>query len=321
MTDYTTDDTPLDPKQWRILTDQQRYALIDQFFITHYRLFPVFEEFERTAAQAREAETWLPYGLALLGESGVGKTAAVKHWMKTAPVYCDTSLPEEQKAYKYISLSAPTTPKALLAGMLRMLEDPSWNRGTTGNMARRLRCLLKIQAKRLVIFDNIHHFFGPGIDRELYVNVLEQLTLPNDIAVVFIGRLEAAETLLHTHSPLHRSIETVRFLRPFQWDKEHLATIRAFRQLLQMIDQQLPLDPSNLDDEAAAHSIYYATDGNPARIFELIRLAAKKAVRIRAESLTRRLLAEAYDELITSKKRETQKEQVNPFSVPGFQET
>ena len=132
MTDYTTDDTPLDPKQRRILTDQQRYALIDQFFITHYRLFPVFEEFERMAAQAREAETWIPYGLALLGESGVGKTAAVQHWMKTAPMYRDTSLPEEQKAYMYISLSAPTTSKALLAGMLRMLEDPSWNRGTHG---------------------------------------------------------------------------------------------------------------------------------------------------------------------------------------------
>jgi predicted DNA-binding protein YlxM (UPF0122 family) len=37
--------------------------------------------------------------------------------------------------------------------------------------------------------------------------------------------------------------------------------------------------------------------------------------------LTRQLLAEAYDELITSKQREALKEHVHPFSAPGFHET
>lgn len=31
-------DDPIDPKQWRTLTDEQRYTLIDQLFIAHHRI-------------------------------------------------------------------------------------------------------------------------------------------------------------------------------------------------------------------------------------------------------------------------------------------
>ncbi len=307
---------------WRDLLDAERIGLIEQLYIFDLRLQQIYQELDWVVSRTREPETIRSHWLALLGEKGVGKTTVIQHWIEAIQLPHSRISEEDQKPYISISLSEATTSKALLARMLRMLGDPSWSRGTTVDMARRLSYLLKINATRLLIFDNIHYLFGSATERELYLNVdlIEQLTLPNEISVVFIGQLGMVETALHRNSPLHRTIEVVHFLRPYQWVRKHPATIREFQHLLQMIDQKLPLDPSNLDEEATAYSIYYATDGNPGRIFELICLAAKKAVRTRADALTRQLLAEAYDELITGKKREAQKEQVNPFSIPGFHE-
>ena len=320
MTDYTTDDdTPLDPKQWRILTDRQRNMLIEQMYITHYGLLPVFEEFKRIVARAQESETWIPYGYALLGESGVGKTAAVQHWMKTALVHRDTSHPVEQRPYLYISLPPAVTNKGLLSDWLAALGDPSWKVGTQWDMEKRLRSFIKAQHVQLVCIDNLHHLVHRETGRVLYeyVDFLEQIIIPTEIAAVFIGHPGTTEALLRTSPRLQRCIESVRYFRPFEWDRQRLQTIKEFRMLLRAIDQALPLDPSSLDEEEIAYSLFYATDGNPGCLFELIRAAASKAVHAHAENLNRPLLADTYDERSAAMER---REKVNPFSTPDFRE-
>jgi hypothetical protein len=87
--------------------------------------------------------------------------------------------------------------------------------------------------------------------------------------------------------------------------------------LLGAIDQALPLDTSGLDEEESAYRLFYATEGDPSRLFNLIRAAARKAVDGHVETLQRQLLADTYDELVV---KTVQKEHINPFSAPGFRE-
>ncbi len=312
-------DDPIDPKQWRSFTDQHRYTLIEQMYIPHFKLLPLFEELEGIVVRAREPETWIPYGLALLGDSGVGKTAAVHHWMKTACIQRHVPGPEEQRPYLYVSLPPEANMKSLLSRCLATFGDPSWRVGTTGNMALRLQSLIKFNRVPMICIDNFHHLLTRETGRVLYhcLDLLEQLIIRTEIAAVFIGHTGTTETLLLTSPRLQHFTDSVRFLRPFEWDRRRLSTIREFRMLLGAIDQALPLDTSGLDEEESAYRLFYATEGDPSRLFNLIRAAARKAVDGHVETLQRQLLADTFDELVV---KTVQKENINPFSAPGFRE-
>lgn len=81
--DRTSNEVPPDPKQWRSYTAQQRGSLIKQMSITHFRLFPGFEELESIDARTRDPVIRTPYSLLPLYNAGAGKTVAAQHWMKT----------------------------------------------------------------------------------------------------------------------------------------------------------------------------------------------------------------------------------------------
>jgi Bacterial TniB protein len=308
-------DDPFDSKQWHMLTDQQRYKLIDQLFIGHPRVLPIFEAFERTAAGIQESDAGRPYGMALLGEPGVGKTAILHNWMKMTRIQ-RIDLQEEKQPFLSVCFTPAVTTKSILAAC----GDPCNTAGTQWNMAMRLQRLIKAYHGAVICLDGIHH---PVVHRELgrvqhdCMNLLEQMITSTEIAPILIGDQEATMELLHASPHLQCRIETVHFLYAFEWDRQRPSTISEFRTLLRGIDLALPLDPSSLDKEEIAYPIFYASKGNPRHLFALIRAGARKAVHIRANTLTREILADVYDE----QGMMARGEHINPFSTPGFWET
>src|SRR5690349_4164305 len=119
------DEDSLNPKQWRSLTDHQRYLLIDRLFVVHQRLLPVCEAFEQTAKRAEDAEAKTPCAIALLGDTGVGKTAVAQRWMSSAKARHTAFQGEEHIHYQYISASPGATQKAFLAQWLAVCSDPN----------------------------------------------------------------------------------------------------------------------------------------------------------------------------------------------------
>src|SRR5262249_47930511 len=82
------------------------------------------------------------------------------------------------------------------------------------------------------------------------------------------------------------------------------------------IDQSLPFDASGLSDEDTAYSFFYASDGIIGWIMKLIRYAAREAIQMQAATLSRSLLAAAYNACITNTTISAGK--VNPFATPVF---
>lgn len=101
--DCTSNKVSPDPKLRRSHTDLQRGTLIEQMYITHFRSLLGFEELERIDALTREAENWVPYGLALPGDPGIDNSAAMQHWMKTLRLQHTITNLEGQKPYLYLS--------------------------------------------------------------------------------------------------------------------------------------------------------------------------------------------------------------------------
>jgi GTPase SAR1 family protein len=79
---------------------------------------------------AKETDTKTPQCLAILGESGVGKTTLVQSWIQAATVQQELPSGEKQALpYLYMCLPTPTTPKGILAACLTALGDPHPVRG------------------------------------------------------------------------------------------------------------------------------------------------------------------------------------------------
>ncbi len=257
-------DDPPDSKRWRTLTDEQRYALIDQLFISHPRLLPRFEELERAACRSREPEVSVPCGLALFGEQGVGKTAVARRWMEIDRGQQGAHPEEARVPSLYASLPVHPRYKGLLAGWLSAFNDPCWNGGTQWNMEGRRRPFIKARRFQLLLIDNLELLVHQETERILYtfLDLLKQLISSTEISAVFIGRPEAAGTLLRGSSRLKSFIEAVHFLQPFGWDRRRPATVREFCFLLRAIDLALPYAPAP-QPSAASCSEKPSTSGTP----------------------------------------------------------
>jgi ABC-type glutathione transport system ATPase component len=133
-----------DPQQWRSMTDLERYMIIERLQIKHPRLKQLMTELSTYAYFAKETDTKTPQCLAILGESGVGKTTLVQSWIQAATVQQELPSGEKQaRPYLYMGLPTPTTPKGILAACLTALGDPHSVRGGEWAMMRHLQELLR----------------------------------------------------------------------------------------------------------------------------------------------------------------------------------
>jgi hypothetical protein len=112
---------------------------------------------------------------------------------------------------------------------------------------------------------------------------------------------------------LEQLIGAPRILHPFEWNRNHPETILEFRSLMRAIDYRLPFDPSGLEEEDMAYRFFASSDGIIGWIMKLIHYAAVEAIHMQAATLSRPLLAAAYETCIASTTIGMGK--LNPFTM------
>src|SRR5260370_35460725 len=88
--------TLLDPRQWRAMTDYERYSLLNCLQIVHPRLKALIREVDSCASFTPQESLGTPQCLAIIGETGVGKTTFVRSWYTTVTQRLDPSLAKRQ---------------------------------------------------------------------------------------------------------------------------------------------------------------------------------------------------------------------------------
>lgn len=319
MTDGSHDQvTLLDPRQWRTMTDYERYSHLNCLQIAHPRLKALIREVDSCASFTSQVSPGTPQCLAIIGESGVGKTTFVQSWIQTATQRLGLSLAEPQVLpYVYFALPSPASSKGILASCLSALDDPHPAQGGEWTMMERLVKAFRASSVRLLIVDELQHLLNQdtGRVRHACVELLEHIIKQTKIPAVFLGSQWETEAILRVSPHLERLVGAPRILRPFEWDPNRPETLLEFRALMRAIDHNLPFDPSGLEEEEMAYCFFLSSDGILGWVMQLITYAAREAIAMQAATLSRSLFAAAYEACIAHTAMGVGK--TNPFTMPN----
>jgi Bacterial TniB protein len=308
----------LDSPAWKTLTDAERYALLEQILIMHKGFTALLAELDYCNQYPQSGSTHNPPCLAILGETGAGKTTLIQEWLARNN-QARSEMPSGSRIpYLYVSVPAKASIKGTAAAFLATLGDPNPGRGTQWNMVTRLHTLLKSCQVRMIFVDEFQHILDRDTQRVLnaVTDFLKDIINQSNIPMILIGQKGEAEPILQTNPQLSRRVGTPRYMNPFRWDRADSKTMTEFRTIMESIDLELPFDPSGLGREDMAYRFYYATNGYLGWIMHLIRYAAHLAIAEQCSSLNRIVLQRAYDACIAGTVMGEKK--MNPFSVKKF---
>jgi hypothetical protein len=297
----------------------ERYKRVERILVRHPRFNALMARIDFCNLYANELPTLNPPCIAILAETGAGKTTLVKTWIADSG-YKRYETPEGSIIpYLYVSVPAGATIKATAANILETLGDPNPGRGTQWNMVCRVYQLIKGCRVRMIFVDEFQHIVEKETQHILYkvADFLKDIINHTGIPMILIGRLGEAEPVLRVNPQLGRRLGTPLILEPFAWDRAWpKTTIAEFCEVMESIDRSLPFDLSGLGTEEMAFRFYYATDGYLGHVMELIRYAAQGAIDTGCATLNLPLLEAAYAARLAGT---TIGKKVNPFSK-GFTE-
>ncbi len=294
--------------------------MVEHILLKHERFNILLARIDYCARFGSEIETKNPPCLAILGNTGAGKTTLVDTWLENAPLR-DTETPEGS-IIPYLYVLVPSSPKkkGAVAAFLRALHDPNPSRGTEWDMISRVHRLIKRCKVQMIFVDEFQHLIDKDTQKVVHAiaDFLKDVINQAHVPMVLTGKLGEAEPILEANSQLDRRVGTPLVLQPFEWDRGRPETIKEFRTLMRDIDRSLPLDPSELQNEEMAFRFFYASDGYLGWIMEIIREAAIRAIDTDCHSLNMPLLAAAYEARLAG--TEIGEGKVNPFSTAKFTE-
>ncbi|MEU9333224.1 TniB family NTP-binding protein [Streptomyces sp. NPDC048290] len=222
------------------------------------------------------------YGVLLVGQSGTGKTTAL--W--EAARRCATQDPDGGTVpMVYVRLAPATSPRLLLAELVRCLGVPVRGSSTTADLVVRVSEAMETARTRLVLIDEVHNLRGPSRFGAAVADVLDYLCdrVPATFAFAGIGAPDALSAEV-THAAQRRLVSVHLSALPLGADWEQVvcgaeAALRLYAH-----------EPGSLTAQAGL--LHRRTGGNVGRLAFLLRTAAVRAVREGTEQLTATLLSE-----------------------------
>jgi hypothetical protein len=287
------------------LSDNERKELIERIRITFPQFGRVLDKTAYCHTHSKIAAE--PECLLITGVQGAGKTTLCRTYARQHP----RSLTREGRIVPVLSTSVPsiTTKKSLPTRLLHALGDSAADKGTAVNQTLRIIKMVKDCGVEMIILDEFQHFIDSDSDVVLgnISNWLKDLINETEKPVILVG-MPHSELVLAANPQLERRFSMRESLEPFGWKTS--ANRGEFTAFLRHLDCKLPLPKSsNLAGHELAFRIYCATGGLIGYVMKLVRRAAILAVERRAEQVDVELLAEAYDERLSSRRPR----QANPF--------
>lgn len=251
-----------------------------------------------------------PDGLALIGETGTGKSRLLERYAEQHPRVVHPEYTEIPVFY--VEVPARCTIKTLASLMLRQMGSEFWNKGREEELTYQLITLLKACKVRLIIFDEVNHLADRGGQKSLYLvgDWIKLMSKESKVPIVLAGT-PAVLNLLRTNEQLGDRFLEIITLRPLSADDasrhEFDAILQAFERL--MIGLKIP----DFTQKKAGEAMAFATAGRLRAIRRLLVRAVSIAARNNQRVINFDTLSAAFLEVIFPGARD----QRNPFK-PKF---
>lgn len=255
-----------------LIQDQVLAGALQKLNSLHVR-YPAFTEHLEAIERCRTltAITGRPNCIAILGESGVGKTHLAAQLKALHP-----DRVERDRVVRPI-LVVEVPKHATIKGLLgEMLTELGCKESITVNRVSLLRTLLRLldelSVDTIVIDEGQHMAYKAGNDGEV-ADWLKTLINRSGRTIVLMGtpsteRLLASSECQQTMTRFQR----VRHIYPFYWESDNAGT--TFRKFLKQVEQVLPFEQqSHLADPEMALRIFCATRGYLRMMFRLLNTA------------------------------------------------
>lgn len=172
-----------------------------------------------------------PKSIALIGESGTGKTKLLKSMVAEHPfsdTECLTSCP-----VLYLEIMPKPTTKKLFQEILMTMGDKFWYKGTEAELRYRCWTLLKKCGVKMILFDEYQRLIERSSKKVIHdVAELTKDFINSGIGVVVAG-IRGSENILNADSQLKRRMMSTVFLNRFDYEnkidqKEFISILSAF---------------------------------------------------------------------------------------------
>ncbi len=263
-------------------------------------VIPRHEEIRERIAQCREESRFSaePNCLLIMGHSGVGKSTIIEHYSREHPRKEDgetTVIP-----VLYSRILSPGTIGSIATGILKSLGDPNPVSGTITNKTYRITNLLIDCMVELLIIDEFQEVLEQNSNNHTLKvsNWLKGIINETRIPIVLVG-LPASTGILNINEQLSSRFSCWETIDPLEWSDD--ADIDELRYFLSSLDDALPFPKrSHLADYSIAFRLFIASSGLLRPLMNVIRTAAKNAIKRDCEQIDAELLAKAYDEKLAS---------------------
>lgn len=213
-------------------------------------------------------------GLAIIGESGTGKTSVLSEFRSMhKPMRGSDGM---EVPILFASVPAAPTVKSLAEVMLVALDVSDPQIGTENEKSRRVRVLMKETGTRMVMIDEFQHFYDRGTHRIMHhVADWLKLLIDDTRSTLVVAGLPSCKSVIDQNEQLAR-----RFLGPIQLPRfwwEDVGHRREFLGILKLFDKEIAkeYDVPQLSSEEMAFRLYLATGGLMGYLSKLLRQALR----------------------------------------------
>jgi len=235
-----------------------------------------------------------PECLAVIGQTGTGKTTLLRTFAKRYPR-------NEHEHYTevpvlYLEVPSNCTIKRLAGFMLQTLGTPFWNHGDEEGRTNQLLTLLKGCNVRVVILDEVNHLADRGAAKTHYQigDWIKQLSRRSGVPIVLAGT-PSASILWETNEQLADRYEVVT-VEPLSMEPHRVRELRSVLMTFQRLMDGLNV--VDLTHDKNCRSIVFATAGRLRDIRKLLVRAVDIAQSEQSLDITRSTLARAFTQVI-----------------------
>lgn len=236
-------------------------------------------------------------GIALVGESGTGKTSVLDYFHSQHPSRREA----DGMIVPILRVTVPSTPtvKSLAAAMLDAMGAPDSDRGTENERTKQLRVLMLRTGVVMVMLDEFQHFYDKSKRRFMY-HVADWLKVLIDqvrCTLVVAGLPNCMDVIEHNEQLQRRFLAPLQMPR-FDWEEtedrhEFIAILGAFGEQL-----STKFRAPDLTSNEMALRFYCATGGLISLVSKVLRHAERKASCTSARVITLESLDEAHAESV-----------------------
>jgi len=228
----------------------------------------------------------------IVGEGNNGKSSIITRFKELHPDYDYNlarlaNLPNDYfdthtgAGTPILHIIAPSSPNEaqLYNNILSGLPAPYQDSNPIGKKLQLVLYYLKMMEVEMLFIDEIHNILSGSVAKQKqFLNAIKNLSNYLNIPIILAGT-KAALSALNTDPQIESRFMPI-YLFKWQFDDDFGSLLATFQSLLPLKNN------SKLLDEEVADEILMLTDGYIGNIFELLRLAAKKAIDTGSEHIT-----------------------------------